>query len=771
MGVKHTETPDPDVASRPSEFGQPRVIASTESSVAATALPHGQRPLSPKAVVALQRSLGNRAVTRLVSQQTLQRDHLIDIEVITERDQYSNSSGGSVRIGDAHGPNVLMKITDSTSGGVRLHWFNFKTGFAATGSLAEWNYLALIDIGGSADSERFGRLGRELPPGEWRRLWPNPVPEILRRYEQGSAAVTDEILTSTYRGMVEQTALERLADNEKAIDGLLKDEGKLARLEDYARGLKEASVVRDGLVERKREVDRRLSISMQAPTIGLPKRATMAGLDMAQRFRALQEQAELQEALDFWAAAFPLMTRLPTEAINAEGVEAVLRRIKTNIVAARAQLLAAKLDPWSLQGVRGSVEQRLGQRARAAVEAEDKSRRRWAWFHAGLALAGGIALLFVPGGIFIDAAIGVAMGVSAWDEARNVGRAANTSLHVDDGLMTQAQAAGARFQAILATIGAVVGTAFAGFRVLRVGRTFSALGRAMPALELASRARLARLLADEPALVAQLVRLAEREQHVLPAVREALKELGPDGVRLRQAIQAIAAGYRGPARQAWMHGLHPDALAALQRATPAELEEIATMMRGRSRTDAQEILRQLTYKGRKAERRGAGAGAFEGVADAAARLKSGLKELAEVRRRGYPNGFPSLDAFRRFGRTVRDAARRYGVDVGDVQVHGSALHNPVPGDIDVALLADAAKFDSLAGQFIEAANSAGNTKLAKTIAKEAARGKLPYVRFAPREAGFEFGRVVRAAAGDKSVQVSLIKRGSEFDIGPFLAVP
>jgi hypothetical protein len=696
---------------------------------------------------------------------------VIEVELLREYDSYTDPSGGpTVRIGDAHGPNVLMNIVDAPGGGVRLNWFNFKTGFARTGTISEWDFLSLIDIGGTTDTRNFGRLGRSMSPAEWRRLWPNPVPEVLRRYEAGAPEVTDEVLTATYRGVIEQAAIVRLAENEKMIDGLLRDEGRVERLEEYARGLKEAGMVRDSLRVRKREVDRQLSLAMQAPNIGLPKRPVIIGLDMPQRIRKFQEQAELQEAIDFWEAAFPLLTRIPTAAINAGRVEAVLREIKTNIVATRGRLLDAKLDPWTLQGVRAATDPKLGAKAKAAVEAEDKSRARWAWIKGGAALAAGIALLFVPGGIFIDAAIGVAMGVEAWDDAAKVGRAANTGLHVDDGLMTQAQASGARFSAVLATILAVLGTAFASLRVLRVGRAFSALGRAMPELELAARARLARLLADEPNLLAQLTRLAQREQHVLPAVREAVKELGSDTFRLRQAIQAIADGYKGPARQAWRHGLHPDALAAIGRASPAELEEIAELMRGaRNRADAEELLRQFTYKGMKAERKGGAA--FEGVTDAAGKLRSGLRELAEVRKRGFPNGFPTLESFRRFGQTVRDAVRRYGVDVGEIRVHGSALHSKTPGDIDVAVLADAAKFDALAKQFAEAATSAGNTKLAKTIAKEAANGKIPYVRFAPREAGFEFGRVVRTAAGDKPVQVSLIKRGSEFDVGPYIAVP
>ena len=189
--------------------------------------------------------------------------------------------------------------------------------------------------------------------------------------------------------------------------------------------------------------------------IGLPKRVNMAGLNMPQRLGALQEQAELQEAIEFWESAFPLLTRLPAEAINAGRVEAVLREIKSNIVLTRARLLNADLDPWTLMAVRGATDPKLGKRARAVVEAEDKSRSRWAWIKGGVTLAAGIALLFVPGGIFIDAASGAPMGVSGWEEAQVAGRAANTGLHVDDGLMNQGQAAGARFVAVLSTIAAV----------------------------------------------------------------------------------------------------------------------------------------------------------------------------------------------------------------------------------------------------------------------------------------------------------------------------
>ena len=327
---------------------------------------------------------------------------------------------------------------------------------------------------------------------------------------------------------------------------------------------------------------------------------------------------------------------------------------------------------------------------------------------------------------------------------RLAGRAANTGLHVDDGLMTQGQAAAARFAAILATIAAVLGVAFATLRVLRVGRAFAALGRAMPELELATRARLARLLADEPELVAQLARAAGREQAVLPAVREAVKEFASDSFRLRQAVQAIADGYKGPARLAWMHGLNPDALAAVRRATPAELEEIAELMRGaRNRADAEEILRQLVIQGpqgRAQGRRGVRGRRGRRRASSAAASRSSPRSA----RAAFPTGFRRLEAFKRFGQTVRDALRRYGVDVGEVRVHGSARAQPRARRHRRGRAWPTRRSSTpWPGSSSKPRTSAGNTKLAKTIAKEAAAREdslRPLRRRAGREAGFEFGQ-------------------------------
>ena len=86
----------------------------------------------------------------------------------------------------------------------------------------------------------------------------------------------------------------------------------------------------------------------------------------------------------------------------------------------------------------------------------------------------------------------------------------------------------------------------------------------------------------------------------------------------------------------------------------------------------------------------------------------------------------------------------------------------------MAVLVSRAEFDRLTQQFIRVANAGGNTRLARTIAKEARKGKIPYNRFGPREAGFGFGQAVRSHSNGKAVQVSLIPRGGSFDVGPYM---
>ena len=248
----------------------------------------------------------------------------------------------------------------------------------------------------------------------------------------------------------------------------------------------------------------------------------------------------MDNALAVWLAAFPLLTRLQTSDIAAASVEAKLREIKSNIVTTRQQLDQGRIDPMTLDTVRARIAGKLGPRATAVVEAEDRARGHRA-IAGGIALAAGsVALLFLPGGVFIDAAIGTAIAAQSIATALEVGRAANTGLHVDDGLVSQAQAQSELFAAVLATVFAVVGAAAAGFRVLRVGLALRGLGRSLPDLALAERAAVARAIADDPALISAFSKVAPEDAAIGQRVAAAVRAARGDVRALRTALGDVA---------------------------------------------------------------------------------------------------------------------------------------------------------------------------------------------------------------------------------------
>lgn len=619
------------------------------------------------------------------NQQTLQRQDIIPVSIITSPQSYSPpGTNHTFRVGDAHGPNILMKIIENSEQGVAFHWYNFHNGIAISGTWRNWNFLALGDIAGTARSRRFTALGQQLTPRQWTALWPNPVPRLMEMYEAGTIRMDDEVVKEAYRGTVAKEARRSLDENESSIDALLDSPERIEKINQYANGLKEASIVRDALEQRKNEIDRRLTLSQQQFHLGLPKRQLMAGLSGPRRLRELQLQAQHQRTLNFWYGAFPLLSRLQTNQINSQSVLATLQSIKASIVATREGLVGRPgrrptLDPWALQGVRGRLQNRLGAKTRQIVEAEDTSRRRWAWFGAIAGTAAGIALLFLPGGIFIDAAIGIAIAAKSWQEAKEFGHAANTGLHVDAGLMTKAQAEGAQYGAILSTIFAAVGAAASGLRILRSTRNFLRVSRTLPQLSVANRMQLARMFAREPEVLERLAAQAIQEGATLNRIREALTLYGDDVFRARQALKAVSEGFTGDIRRAWTYGLHPDTLAALGRATNEEMEIVARLIRQHP-DDASDILRQFTYKARKNARRSRSE--FVPPQNVGQQLTESLENLAIARARNFPFGFRSLGQFQSFGRTMRDALRRYGVAADDIRIHGSALSKRLPGDIN-----------------------------------------------------------------------------------------
>lgn len=491
----------------------------------------GQRLLAHELVHVVQQS-GSGAVP------TVQRDDYIIVGLIRELDSYTDGNM-TYRVGDAAASSVLMKITEDEDGDVTFHWFNFARGEPQSGHFLQWDFrVGAATIGMS--SKEFTVLGRKLTPDQWRSLWPDPRAALLKMHEDKALDMPRDAIVETYSGMIHTEAIQVLNENEQQVDALLNVPDRLQSYAEYAEGLREASYVRD-VLETRRDALEKSMVQMQGFSFGMAGR--IVGMNPYQRLNRIRELDAVGQTLDFWYRSFPLLTRLKSGDIKAARVEEVLLTIKANIIATRAQLQVAPqgrapFKLWDLDNVRARVNEKLGPRAKSAIEAEDKSRRRWAWVKAGAMLVGSIALLFVPGGAFIDLAIGIAMGAEAWDRAKAMGQAANTGIHVDEGMVSQAAASGSEFEAVLATIFAVVGVVGMGLRVLRIGRLFVKVRQVAPAMDMASHVRVARVLADHPNLLKVGTDLSE--------LNAALRKAG-GGLRFEelQALRSVSYEAQG----------------------------------------------------------------------------------------------------------------------------------------------------------------------------------------------------------------------------------
>ena len=169
------------------------------------------------------------------------------------------------------------------------------------------------------------------------------------------------------------------------------------------------------------------------------------------------------------------------------------------------------IDLMKLDNTRGIVNQRLGPRATATVRAEDERRHREELVTGGLLLALSIALAFLPGGIFIDAAIGVAIAAKSIPDAIVTGHAANTAMDVDAGITSQLSALGADLGAVLAVVGAAIGVGAAGFRLVKMGRILLRVRSLVPELETAQHLALTNLILQRPGLVSAVRTVPELE--------------------------------------------------------------------------------------------------------------------------------------------------------------------------------------------------------------------------------------------------------------------
>ncbi|MDY6898167.1 MAG: DUF4157 domain-containing protein [Cyanobacteriota bacterium] len=202
--------------------------------------------------------------------------------------------------------------------------------------------------------------------------------------------------------------------------------------------------------------------------------------------------------------------------------------------------------------------------------------------------------------------------------------------------------------------------------------------------------------------------------------------------------------------------LSGDALQSLKNLKQDEIDSLIKLIQ-KDPKNADDILRQYFYKVQK--------GTAEIPENVTSKLQNSLDNFDVVKSQGYPYGFNNMDEFRAFHNNIKSALGRYNIPVDDIRVHGSAVHKTTPGDLDIAILVDKVQFEELGQRFIANSNQ---SKVAASIRKEIAKGKIPSYRFRPGEGESVVSSLYGKAGNIKKIQVSLILKGSSFDIGPYL---
>jgi hypothetical protein len=436
--------------------------------------------------------------------------NVIEVELVGPVNQYRHPKGMLYRVGDAAGPNILTRIELQSGGGVSLTWFNVPHATSVTGSVTDWEMLRFAagivhSTGGFAD------LRSKLTPQQWAQIGDDPIAGLFKLYQEGQIDLPEDVIMQGYRGMVYREALNTLDANEAAVDKLL-EAGNIDQYEAYARGLVEASMVRDRLETRKSEIERRLvQWNSPAPHIA----GQIINMNPYRRLNIHRQLGAVQQAIDFWYAAFPLLSRFKTSEITPGHIASTLTKIKTNIGETRENLELAvsgkgPLDLMRLDNIRARVNEKVGRKVTESVQEQESS---WLnWVKAILGVGALVGIMFLPGGMFIAAAIGVAIAAKDITDAIAIGKAANSGLHVDEGLMSQMAASEAEAWAVLSTILAAIGAAAAGFRVIRVARMFRVVRKIVPNLPLSQQMQVARVVAANPQLISATRTLGEIDE-------------------------------------------------------------------------------------------------------------------------------------------------------------------------------------------------------------------------------------------------------------------
>jgi hypothetical protein len=153
-----------------------------------------------------------------------------------------------------------------------------------------------------------------------------------------------------------------------------------------------------------------------------------------------------------------------------------------------------------------------------------------------------------------------------------------------------------------------------------------------------------------------------------------------------------------------------------------------------------------------------------------------IKFWDEVRKRGYPNLFNSLSEFEEFGNLLKGLAREWGLPE-EIYVQGSALRMrdvAEIGDLDIAIRVGKEEFEELVNRF------KGLVKIESVLRAFGKNGIIRGYNLYNDEENFyklfidRYNQKYGLSMSDKmkisKIQISIIERGSKFDISPFLKI-
>ena len=217
-----------------------------------------------------------------------------------------------------------------------------------------------------------------------------------------------------------------------------------------------------------------------------------------------------------------------------------------------------------------------------------------------------------------------------------------------------------------------------------------------------------------------------------------------------------------PADMSLLGTLDKDALLALESATESDVKKVIARLKSNPGSDVGDLLKSFYYKQRKPARKEGEI--YEPPAKVGARIDTALDNLRIARDRGFPFGFATNADFDKFMATVKSALAKRSIPNSDVRIHGSALHSGTPGDIDVAVIVDDATFQSLGARFKARADTPQRVKV---IADDLKKGKVASSNFFGNNDPL-VAHEISGVGTPLQAQVSVIRAGSEFDLGPYL---